>query len=137
MHNKLIFVGSLVAGIALFSLLQTTSPTSIGPAGILLIFVLMYVVTLGLLIIIFTNYTKIKIKIMHWRSNRHQEHSTSYYRLYSLERSYYYASVLALAPVMLIGMASINSISIFDIILVIIFVLMGCLYVTRRTAVKR
>ena len=51
---------------------------------------------------------------------------------WSLRRSYYYATVIALAPVMLVGLQSVGGVGVYGLILVVLFELIGCLYITKR-----
>jgi hypothetical protein len=48
------------------------------------------------------------------------------------KRAYYYSTVLAAAPVMLIGLQSVQSIGVYEVLLVVIFEVVACLYVTKR-----
>lgn len=50
----------------------------------------------------------------------------------TLRRSYVYGLVLALAPVMMIGMASIARLGFYEILLVIIFESAACFYVAKQ-----
>lgn len=52
----------------------------------------------------------------------------------SLRRSYLFSTVLALAPVMLVGMQSVGSIGVYELVLVGLFLLIGVIYIARRTA---
>ncbi|MFZ1250403.1 MAG: hypothetical protein WAR37_03090 [Candidatus Microsaccharimonas sp.] len=48
------------------------------------------------------------------------------------KRAYYYSTVLAAAPVMLIGLQSVQPIGVYEFILVAIFEVVACLYVNKR-----
>jgi hypothetical protein len=50
-----------------------------------------------------------------------------------LKRSYYFSSVIALAPVIVIGMQSVGEVGFYDLLLVVIFVSIGCVYIAKRT----
>ena len=50
----------------------------------------------------------------------------------SLRRSYYYATVIAATPIMIIGLQSVGSIGVYELLLVIIFAAIGCLYISKR-----
>jgi hypothetical protein len=52
--------------------------------------------------------------------------------VFSLQQSYYYASVLALAPVMIVGARSIGRSGGYDIVLVVLFELIACFYISKR-----
>lgn len=47
-------------------------------------------------------------------------------------QAYYYSSIIALAPVMLIGMQSVGGIGFYEVLLVVVFTVVGCVYVGRR-----
>ncbi len=48
-------------------------------------------------------------------------------------RAYYFSTVLAAAPVMLIGLQSVQSVGIYEVILVVLFEVVACIYISRRT----
>jgi hypothetical protein len=50
----------------------------------------------------------------------------------SFQRSYYFSTVLAAAPVMLIGLQSVGAIGFYEVALVIVFEVIGCVYITKR-----
>lgn len=52
----------------------------------------------------------------------------------SLSRAYYFSSVLSLGPVMLVGMQSVGGVGVYESGLVILFTLIGCIYIAKRTA---
>ena len=47
-------------------------------------------------------------------------------------RAYYFSTVLAAGPVMLIGLQSVQSIGIYEFLLVVIFEVVACVYVSKR-----
>lgn len=47
-------------------------------------------------------------------------------------RAYYFSTVLAAAPVMLIALQSVRAISVYELLLVVIFEVVACVYVSRR-----
>ena len=49
-------------------------------------------------------------------------------------KAYYYSTVLAAAPVMLIGLQSVRSIGFYEFALVVIFEIVACVYVGRKMA---
>jgi type IV secretory pathway VirB2 component (pilin) len=52
----------------------------------------------------------------------------------SLRRSYYFASVVALAPVILVGMQSVGEVSFYDVLLIVVFIVISCVYIAKRSA---
>lgn len=47
-------------------------------------------------------------------------------------RAYYFSTALAAAPVMLIGLQSVQSVGVYEVLLVIIFEIVACVYINRR-----
>jgi len=47
-------------------------------------------------------------------------------------RAYYFSTVLAAAPVMILALQSVRSIDVYELALVIIFEVVACVYVSRR-----
>jgi len=120
---------SLIAAIVLLSiLLRTTNPAMIGPLGILVVFILMYVSVLGTLTFLLFGASKLIGKVS---SLLHLKRSV---KMLTLGRSYYFSSVIALAPVMFVGMQSVGDIGIYDILLVLLFVVIACIYISKRTS---
>lgn len=124
-----VIAGSMVAAIvALWVLLVRTSPASTGPLGILAVFVLMYVSALGVLtFLLFGTSTAIARLAGAVEGKAKQEPL-------SLRKAYYYASVVALAPVMLVAMQSVHEVGFYQLLLVLLFVIIGWVYITKRTA---
>ncbi|MES2631176.1 MAG: hypothetical protein V4611_04425 [Patescibacteria group bacterium] len=50
----------------------------------------------------------------------------------TFRRAYYFSTVLAAAPVMIIGLQSVRAINIYELLLVVAFEVVACLYVSRR-----
>lgn len=120
---------SMVGAIVLLAvLLQTTTPATIGPLGILFVFILLYVSVLGVLTFLLFGCSRIVTKLA---SSIIVRKSTM--KSLSLGRSYYYSSVLALAPVLFIGMQSVGEVSVYDVVLVVLFVVIACIYIAKRT----
>lgn len=118
---KTLAITTLSALFILFALLQQTSPSTIHPLGILLIFFLMYVLALGVL-----TFFIYGLGMLVARLQKKQD------RAITFKKSYYFASVLALAPVMMIGMKSIGRTSGYDVLLIILFELVACFYIYKR-----
>lgn len=128
MLGKLAFFGLVIAALLLVVFLQTTVPATVGPLGILVVFILIYVLVLGVLTLLLFGGSKIISKV-----------STPLIakkpiRPLTLRRSYYFSSVIALAPVMFLGMQSVGEVGIYDVILVVLFVMIACIYIVKRTA---
>ena len=120
MLGKVLALSTLCAFVLLSALLQSTTPSSIHPLGILFVFFLIYVLALGVLTFLlyvgFSAVAKVRKK------------STTV----TLRRMYIYASALALAPVMLVGMSSIGKTGIYEFLLIAAFEIVACFYVTKQ-----
>ncbi len=123
MLTKSIAIITLVAFVLLSALLQSTTPSTIHPVGILFVFILFYLLAMGLLTF-----------FMFWLSRLLARLSSKSHTLQSMsiKQAYYYGSVIALAPVLLVGMRSIGRGDGWDIILVIIFEVIACFYIAKR-----
>jgi hypothetical protein len=127
MLGKIVAVSFIIATVLLVVLLHMTAPATIGPLGILIVFILMYVSALGALTFLLFGASRI--------INRFASSFITKRPLadFSLSRSYYFSSVVALAPVMLIGMQSVGKTDIYEVFLVVIFVIISCVYISKRT----
>lgn len=127
MLSKVLIGGGIAAALLLGVLLTTTTPVSAGPFGILVTFILMYVIALVaitfILRVVSAGYARIRSLTI----------SKKPVAPLSLKRAYYFASVIALAPVILIGMQSVGEVGIYDLILVLLFVVIACAYVAKRS----
>lgn len=115
--------------IVLFYIWNTTNPGLVGPLGILLVFVLLYlfwasiffaILHIGFAIFKKTNLFRIFM-------TKREDHP------FNWRLSYYVASIIAFAPVLLLAMQSVNQLSIRDVLLVLLFSGLAIFYVTRRS----
>ncbi len=88
-------------------------------------FVLIYVLALGVLTFLLFGLNTLSRRL----TNRGQAHLRS---TMTLQRAYLYASVLALAPVMIVGMRSIGQAGGYEVALVVIFEVVACFYITKQ-----
>lgn len=127
MLGKLIAISSITAIVLLVLLLQTTAPATIGPLGVLFVFILIYVSVLGVLTFLLFGASEIVIRLLSLLIPKGHAESLS------LRRAYYYSSVISLAPVLFIGMQSVGEVSLYDVLLVVLFVVIACVYIAKRT----
>lgn len=128
MLAKFISSISVAAAIVLLFFVTTTTPVTAGPLGILAVFICLYVVALGALTFLFWGLHRIIVRLLKPFTVRRPMQAMS------LQRAYYFSSVLALAPVMLIGMQSVGTVSVYEVGLVGLFAIIGCIYIAKRTA---
>lgn len=116
-----------IASIAmLIYLINTTTPTTIGPLGILFVFILIYLSVLGTV----SYFIHGVLWVMNFATR--ESNSRVATKKISFRRAYYFASIIALAPVMLLGAQSIGRSSLYDIFLVLLFEVIALLYVSKR-----
>ena len=128
MLGKIVVSSSIIAMVLLTVLLQVTTPATIGPLGILIVFILMYLSVLGLLTFLLFTVSKVIHKLSVSFTVKRPLQSLT------LSKSYYFSSVVALAPIMFIGMQSVGEVSIYDVLLVGLFVIIACIYIAKRTS---
>jgi hypothetical protein len=128
MLGRLIGVSIIFAATILWIMLQVSTPTSAGPLGVLLVFILLYVLVLGVLTFLLFGISKVFNQFIKFIAPKKPK------KPLSLLRAYYYSSVIALAPVIFIGMQSVGEVSAYDVILVSLFVIVACFYISKRAA---
>lgn len=128
MLAKALIIAGLVSAGLLLILLTTTTPTSSGAFGILAVFLLSYVVALvSVTFLLWFTALVINKVIKRARITRKPY-------VVTLKKSYYYASVIALGPVIMVSLQSVGGVGLYEIGLMILFIVLGCIYVSRRTA---
>lgn len=125
MLGKVLAISALSAFVLLSALIQSTSPSTIHPVGILGVFVLIYVLALGVLTFLLYG-VGVLVHAYHAKKRTIKE--------FTLVRAYYFASVLALAPVMLIGARSVGRTGALDVVLIVAFEVLACFYIAKRGA---
>ncbi len=128
MLEKLVAFSSLVAIICVAILLQVTNPASIGPLGIFVLFILVYLSVLGVLTyLIFWASLALSKVFLFLRARRPIQPL-------SFRRAYYFSSVTSLAPVMIIGMQSVGEVGMYETLLIAFFTVISCVYIAKRTS---
>lgn len=120
-------ISGSAACVVLLIVLQVTTPSTIGSLGLLFVFILMYVIALSALTFLLYSGNRVIRKVTASLVTRRPV------ALLNLQRSYYYASIIALGPVMLIGMQSVGVVSFYDVLLIAAFIGLACFYVAKRS----
>lgn len=106
MKNSFIILCISIIGLAALTLmLNLTSPTEIGPFGVLLFFTTFYIVAFCIIFLIYKSFLRLAFK-----------------RTIVRRKDYFYAAVFAFAPIILLMARSFNTISIWTICLTVLFV---------------
>ncbi len=124
MLGKVLAVSSICALALLSALMQSTTPSSIHPLGILAVFVLIYVLALGVLTFFVFQGSRLLSRLYRQSAAARSQ--------ITLRRAYLYASVVALAPVMILGIASIGRLDAYQVLLILLFEAAACFYVAKR-----
>jgi hypothetical protein len=128
MLGKALVISLTAAIMLLIIVLQTTTPATIGPLGVLFVFILMYVSVLCVLTFVLFAVSTLLARVSASMTVKRPLQSLS------LGKAYYFASVIALAPVMLIGMQSVGEVSFYEVLLIILFIAISCVYIAKRSA---
>lgn len=105
--------------IGLVVLLNQTNPLDVGPAGILLVFGVVYVFIASTLYLILTLAMLMLAYVVTIPANLRK-------------KLYYVASIVAFAPVFLLALNSIGQLEIKDFVLVLSLIGIACFYAVRR-----
>lgn len=127
MVGKAIVISTAIAAVLLLLILQTTNPSTAGPLGLLAVFFLVYVIILGAI----TEMLWLGSRVFQVIARRFTSKRPPL-RI-SLSKAYYLSTVLALGPVMALAMQSIGSLGLYEILLIVAFVAISLLYVSRRS----
>lgn len=119
---RILSLSTVVSATLLALIFRTTSPATVHPIIILAVFFLVYVLALGVLTFFVYGVGRVVSSLPQLRDRNEL----------SVKRSYIYASVLAVAPVILMGMISIGRASVYEIFLVVMFEIIVCFYIAKR-----
>jgi hypothetical protein len=128
MLGKALVISLTAAIMLLIIVLQATTPATIGPLGVLFVFILMYVSVLCVLTFVLFASSSLLAKVSASMTVKRPLQPLT------LGKAYYFSSVIALAPVMLIGMQSVGEVSFYEVLLIILFVVISCVYIAKRSA---
>lgn len=114
-----LYIIPVLSLVGLVVLLNQTNPLDVGPAGILLVFGVVYICVASTLYLLLTLAMIVLAYFVTIPAN-------------VKKKLYYVASVVALAPVFLLALNSIGQLEIKDFVLVMALVTIACFYIVRR-----
>ena len=114
-HNHIALTISIIGLAALIMILTLTSPTEIGPLGVLLFFTTVYVVSFGVFLLFLGLFYKLAFKKELLRG-----------------KDYLYAAVLAFVPIMFLMARSFGASNLWTSSLIIIFTFLAEFLVAKR-----
>ena len=106
---------SIIGLAVLIMMLVFTSPTEIGPFGVLLFFTTVYLVSFGIIVKLIQLFMRLALKRETFR-----------------HKDYLYAVVLAFAPIMLLMARSFGAINLWTVALIAIFIFLAEFLVAKR-----
>ncbi|CRH94359.1 Uncharacterised protein [Chlamydia trachomatis] len=128
MISKIYLVLSLIALCGIIAIVNLFTPTDIGPLGILGFFVLVYIMSVGMVnLFLYGVYRLIymlKSNIFQSKERKTNNHNISYFLKYSL--------VISFTPLVLIARQSSGGINLLDIFLLLIIEIIALVYVSKR-----
>ena len=105
-----------ILGLAvLTTMLIFTSPTEIGPVGVLLFFTTIYIISFGILTLLYQSFIRLAFRRSEFRS-----------------KDYLYSAVLAFTPIMLLMARSFGAINLWTVSLIAIFLGLAEFLVYKR-----
>lgn len=115
MLNRLILLISLAAAVVLTVMLNFTNPTEVGPLGVLVFFTAVYAIVFGVATWVIWLFRRTMGKKRGMR-----------------KKDYCYGMIMAFGPIMMLLMQSFGTLSPFTVLLVGLFIFLGCFLVSRR-----
>lgn len=117
MPKRLVPVMSLIAAVILLVMLNFTTPAGIGPLGVLVFFTTFYILMFGIAL----GLVKIVGKILGKNFGR---------------KAPLYGAIVAFGPIMLMLAQALGTMSLLTFALTVIFVMLGCLLISKRMQVR-
>lgn len=127
MFGRLIGIMGVIAALVLLFFVTITTPTQAGPLGILVVFLCLYVMVFSAVTFFIFGVQHLIVKLSSPFTARKPLQPMS------LSKAYYLSSVLSLGPVMLLGMQSVGGIGGYELALVALFMVIGCVYIAKRS----
>ena len=126
MLRRILITAAIIAAAGLIWISRVTTPASVDPFVVLLVFGMIYVLALTVLtFFIYWGYRLI-VRLFRLRRGAGDGGMTLY-------RAYLFGSVAAFAPVALLAMRSVGQQNVGDVLLVMLFEVLACFYVWRRS----
>lgn len=114
-HNRIISIVSIVGLAALLLMLNFTSPTEIGPTGVLLFFTTVYIVAFGAITFLMQTFMHLAFKKKAFSN-----------------KDYLYSAVLAFGPIMFLMAYSFGAVSLWTSGLILLFIILAEFLVAKR-----
>lgn len=121
-------ISPVIFAVLLSVVLFATNPSTVGPGGVLLVFILMYALALSSLFVLL----HFGINWISRVSIGKREGSGERRIRVGARKAYYIASVVAFIPVLFLAMRSFSELRLTDVVLVLLFVAIAVFYIVKR-----
>lgn len=115
MLNRVFVFLSPVAAIILLVMMHFTTPTQVGPLGVLVFFTIFYVLMFSVALLL--------VQLINWLLGR---------KTLITQKSYFYAAVMAFGPIMLLLLQSFGMMNWGTFTLTVVFVMIASFLVNKR-----
>ncbi|MCB9819871.1 hypothetical protein H6796_01005 [Candidatus Nomurabacteria bacterium] len=126
MIHRVTILAALVATAILGLIVQSTTPQVVGPGGILAVFFLLYIILTAVIMYVIIALNQISRDIGGHISLRKPV------EVLPAAHSLYYSSVLALGPILILGMGSVGKSGVAEWALVALFMAVAVFYLRKR-----
>lgn len=126
MLPRIVATVSVASLCVLTMMLIFTSPSTTGPFGLLVLFVSAYLTFVGLISFFLFGINKLLLSLSKGMALRRP------FRAMPFRKAYYYSTVLAAAPVLLVGLQSVVAVGVYEVLLVALFEVVACVYISRQ-----
>lgn len=123
--KKFLIFSMIISACVITALFNITTPSSAGPPGVLAVFIFAYILFIGVTTFIIYWGAQLLVRI-----SRAIKTSRPFEPM-PFKRACYFSTIIALAPIMLIGLQSVGAVSLYSVILIILFVAIGSLYISK------
>ena len=123
---KVLSTVSLVATILLVVLLVVTTPSKVGPLGVLAFFILFYLISLGIVTWLLRYLSILVSRLTRSFVMAHPINPIP------VKNCYYFGTVLAMAPVLLVAIQSFGGVGFLELGLIVVFEVLGCFLIAKR-----
>ncbi len=113
MSKRLILILCLIASIVILLMLNYTTPSEVGPFGVLVFFTMIYIVMFGVSQSIVSVFVKLLDRKMGLRA-------------------YLYGAIIAMGPIVLLLIKSLGYLNIFTIVATVFALFLACFLVKKR-----
>lgn len=127
--KSVLLFSPLLLTLLLLAVLQSTSPDTAGPVGVLAVFILIYLLALSLFFVVLHFGIAWLSHVIIAKNNNLSRGELKV----GIRKAYYVASVLAFAPVALLAMRSFGQLQLGDIALVLALVGITVFYIIKRS----